>query len=72
MESREEPRADIYKEITNGWNYDTSCMLTLLQVWDLGNFEHLIYVAENFEHFHVCYFKSQCFTFLMCVLYSHK
>jgi hypothetical protein len=40
---------DKYKEITNDWNHDASCMLTLLLVWNLENFKWLIFVAQNVE-----------------------
>jgi hypothetical protein len=39
MEGREKPHTDKYKEIMNDWNYDASCALTLLPVWDLENFK---------------------------------
>jgi hypothetical protein len=35
-----------YKEITSDWNYDISCMLTPLLVWDSENFRHLTFVAQ--------------------------
>jgi hypothetical protein len=38
MEGIEKPHTDKYKEITNDWNYDASCTLTSLPVWDLANF----------------------------------
>jgi hypothetical protein len=38
MEGREKPHMGKYEEITNDWNYDASCILTSLVVWDLqGN-----------------------------------
>jgi hypothetical protein len=37
MEGREKPRTEKYKEVWKGWNYDASCMLTLLPVLDLEN-----------------------------------
>jgi hypothetical protein len=46
MEGIEKPRMDKYKEITNDWNYEASCMLTSLLVWDLENFKCLIFVAQ--------------------------
>jgi hypothetical protein len=49
MESREKPRADKYKAITNNdWNYDASCTLP---VWDLENFNFCC--TE-------CTYKSSC------------
>jgi hypothetical protein len=47
MEGREKPHTDKYKEITNDWNYDASCMFTSLLVWNLENFIHLIFVAQS-------------------------
>jgi hypothetical protein len=46
MEGREKPHTKKYKEITNDWNYDASCMLMSLQDWDLENFKPLISVAQ--------------------------
>jgi hypothetical protein len=46
MEGREKPHMDKYKEIINDWNYDTSCMLTPLLVWDFENFKRFIFVAQ--------------------------
>jgi hypothetical protein len=43
MEGREKPHMDKYKEITNDWNYDTSCMLTLLPVWNILSTWILLY-----------------------------
>jgi hypothetical protein len=39
MEGIEKPHAGNYKEIMNDWNYDGSCTLTSLLVWDLENFK---------------------------------
>jgi hypothetical protein len=47
MEGREQPHADKDKEITNDWNFDASCTLTSLPVWNLENFKRLISVAQN-------------------------
>jgi hypothetical protein len=47
MEGIEKPYADKYKEITNDWNYDASCTLTSLPVWDLENFKRLIFVVQS-------------------------
>jgi hypothetical protein len=46
-EGRENPHTDIYKEITNGWNYDASCTLTSLPVSDLENIKRLIFVGQS-------------------------
>jgi hypothetical protein len=45
MEGIEKPHTDKYKEITNNWNYDASCTLTSLPVWDLQNFKRLVFVV---------------------------
>jgi hypothetical protein len=47
MEGKEKPLKDKYKEITNDWNYDASCMLASLLVWDLENFKCLVFVVES-------------------------
>jgi hypothetical protein len=47
MEGREKPHTGKYTEITNDWNYDASCTLTSLPVWDLENFKLLIFVAQS-------------------------
>jgi hypothetical protein len=47
MEGIEKPHVDKYKEITNNWNYDASCTLTSLPVWDLENFKCLIFVVQS-------------------------
>jgi hypothetical protein len=46
MEGREKPHADKYKAITNDWNYNASCTLTLLLTWDLENFKSLVFVVQ--------------------------
>jgi hypothetical protein len=38
-----------YKEITNRWNYDASCMLTTLPVSDSEHFKRLIFVAQSVQ-----------------------
>jgi hypothetical protein len=45
MEGREKSHIGKYKEIMDDRNYNASCMLTSLQVWDLENFKSLIFVA---------------------------
>jgi hypothetical protein len=47
MEGREKPHTHKYKEITNDWNYDTSCMLMSLPVQDLENFKRLTFVTQS-------------------------
>jgi hypothetical protein len=49
MEVMEKPHAGKYKEIRNDWNYDTSCMLTSLSVWDLEIFKPLVFVAQSVQ-----------------------
>jgi hypothetical protein len=43
-----------YKAITNDWNYDASCTLTSLPVWDLENLKRLVFVVlsvpTKFDH----------------------
>jgi hypothetical protein len=46
MEDREKPYTDKNRKIMNDWNYDDSCMVTSLTVWDSENFRNLILVAE--------------------------
>jgi hypothetical protein len=41
MEGIEKPHVYKYKAITNNWNYDASCKLTSLPVWDLQKFQAL-------------------------------
>jgi hypothetical protein len=50
MEGREKLHMDKYREITNDWNYDTSCRLTSLLILDLENFKHLIFVAQSVQN----------------------
>jgi hypothetical protein len=57
MEGTEKPQI---QEITNDWNYDTSCKLTSLLVSDLEYFQPLIFVAPSIHktkifHFHNTY-----------------
>jgi hypothetical protein len=47
MEGIEKPHKGQYKEITNDWNYDASCTLTSLPVWDFENFTLLIFVVQS-------------------------
>jgi hypothetical protein len=49
MEGIEKPHTNEYKEITNNWNYDASCTLTSLPVWDLENFKRLIFVVQTVQ-----------------------
>jgi hypothetical protein len=47
MGGTEKSHMDRYKEITNDWNYDASCTLTSLPVWDLENFKCLVFVVKS-------------------------
>jgi hypothetical protein len=47
MEGKEKPDTDKYEGIANDWNYDASCRLTSLLIWDLENFKQLIFVAQS-------------------------
>jgi hypothetical protein len=47
MEGIEKPHMDKHREITNDWNYDASCTLTSLLVWDLENFKRLVFVLQS-------------------------
>jgi hypothetical protein len=49
MEGIEKLHTDKYKEITNNWNYDASCTVTSLPVWDLENFKGLIFVLQSVQ-----------------------
>jgi hypothetical protein len=49
VEGREKPHMVKYKAIMNDWNYDASCTLTSLLVWDLGNFKRLVFVVQNVQ-----------------------
>jgi hypothetical protein len=64
MDGRETPHTDKYKEITNDWNYDASCTLTSLPVWDLENFKRLIFSAQSVQ--------SKKHTGLFSITYSIK
>jgi hypothetical protein len=50
MEGREKQRTDKYKQITNDWNYDASCTLTSLPVFNLESLKRLIFLYRvHFE-----------------------
>jgi hypothetical protein len=49
MEGREKPHTDKYKVIMNDWNYDASCTLTSLPVWDFENFKRLVFVVQSVQ-----------------------
>jgi hypothetical protein len=53
VEGREKPHTDKYMEITNDWNYDTSCTLASLPVSDIENIKRLIFVAESVQVPHI-------------------
>jgi hypothetical protein len=46
MEGIDKPHTGKYKEITNDWNYYTSCTLPSLPVWDFEIFKRLIFVVQ--------------------------
>jgi hypothetical protein len=52
MKGGEKPHADKYKEIKIDWNYDASCTLTSLPVWDLENLKRLIFDAQRVHTIH--------------------
>jgi hypothetical protein len=56
MEGIDKPRTGKYKEITNYSNYDASCTLTSLPVWDLENFKLLIFVVQIVQVLVVSFF----------------
>jgi predicted ATPase len=60
MEGIEKPHTDKYKEITNDWNYDASCTVTWLPVWDLENFKRLIFVVQSVQY-RICACISRTF-----------
>jgi hypothetical protein len=49
MEGIDKPHPGKYKEITNDSNYDASCTLSSLPVWDLENFKGLIFVVQSVQ-----------------------
>jgi hypothetical protein len=49
MEGGETPHVVKYKAITNDWNYDASCTLTSLPVWDLEHFKRLVSVVQVYN-----------------------
>jgi hypothetical protein len=55
MEGVEKLHTDKYKEIMNNWNYDASCMLTSLPVWDLENLKRLIFVVQSVHETNALY-----------------
>jgi hypothetical protein len=61
MEGTEKPHMDKYKEITNDWNYDSSCTLTSLPVWELENLKCLIFIVWILHSFFFHSFVVQNF-----------
>jgi hypothetical protein len=62
MEGREKPHTDKYKIITNDRNYDASCKLTSILVWNTENFKCLIFVAQSVpESVMKCVWKTDIF-----------
>jgi hypothetical protein len=49
MEGIDKPHTGKYKEIMNYSNYDASCTLTSLPVWDLENFKRLIFIVQTVQ-----------------------
>jgi len=49
MEGKQKPNTVIYGRY-GFWNYDSSCMLTLILVCDSENFWHLIFVAQSVQY----------------------
>jgi hypothetical protein len=47
MEGVGKPHTAKNNEITNNWNNDISCMLTLLLDLDLENCKHLVFVEQS-------------------------
>jgi hypothetical protein len=47
MEGIDKPHTGKYKEIMNDSNYDASCTLTSLPVWDLETFKRLIFCCAE-------------------------
>jgi hypothetical protein len=56
MDGIDKPHTGKYKAITNDWNYDASCTLTSLPVWDLDNFKRLIFVVQTVHLKSTCWF----------------
>jgi hypothetical protein len=64
MEGIDKPRTGNYKEITNDLNYDASCTLKSLPVWDLENFKRLIFVVQS-VHLVIYYLESESMSVLL-------
>jgi hypothetical protein len=60
MEARRIPHMDKHKGITEDWNCDATCMLTLLPLSGLENLKHLIFIVQSIHK------KIICGTFLLC------
>jgi hypothetical protein len=74
MEGIDQPHTGKYKEITNDSNYDASCTLTSLPVWDLENYKRLIFFCTECTKciFIICYITIWKFHFGMnCLLPQH-
>jgi hypothetical protein len=50
MEGIDKPHTGKYKQITNDSNYDASCKLKSLPVWDLEHFKRLIFVVQSVQN----------------------
>jgi hypothetical protein len=62
MRGREKPHMVKYKVNTDDWNYDASCTLTSLPVWDLKNFKCLVFVVQSVQHNETCVLCLALFT----------
>jgi hypothetical protein len=57
MEGIDKPHTGRYKEITDNWNYDASCTVASLPVWDFENFKRLIFVVQSVPKVGIGYVK---------------
>jgi hypothetical protein len=56
MESIEKPQMDKYKNIMNDWNYNASCVLTSLLVWE---YQVLDFCCTDCTHIYIFHFQIQ-------------
>jgi hypothetical protein len=72
MEGIEKPHTDKYKKIMIDWDYDISCTLTSLLVWDFKNFKYLVFVVQSVPLEYLCNIIALVsYTVLKSVLNSH-
>jgi hypothetical protein len=69
MEDIEKPHTDKYKEIMNDWNYDASCTLTSLPVWDLENFKCLVFVVQSVQNTQEPEEENNIFLLFQCLVF---